>query len=139
MNSLKLLFVYSVMVLLPVVGCMEQHERCDDNLSLDAQDTNRIIKSQGCMADVTGLVYQVYKSKNRKITTLNFGSDYKTDFAGVIFSKTKENIGENVIESYAGRRVTVHGVIKIYKPHFYSLTGAPQIIINASEQISVVN
>ena len=80
---------------------------------------------------VQGKIVQVSTSKGT--TFLNFGSTYPNHcFYGVIFSSSSYKFPENIKGYFEGKIVKMRGVIEEYQ-------GKPQIILENSEQIGIVN
>lgn len=81
----------------------------------------------GESVNVEGTVAQVFTSDAGN-TFLNFGAAYpRQTFAAVIFKRVGNKFSG--AHRWEGKRITVHGVIKIYE-------GKPEIILNDPDQIS---
>jgi len=97
---------------------------------LNGSEPEKIKKFVGQMVAVEGVVMDSHIARSGKVRFLNFGPEYKTAFAVVIFTgdlKNFKSIGEPT-EYYLGKRVVVSGRIKIYK-------GRPEIIVENPRQI----
>jgi len=80
---------------------------------------------------VEGVVVNSYKSK--KCVFLNFGQNYKNDFAVVIFNKALSAFSREDIDPvsfYIGKKIGVSGKIREYN--------GPEIIINSPYEIEVL-
>lgn len=80
---------------------------------------------------VEGRILSTYKSP--KVTFLNFGEDYKTDFTAVIFNNNLASFarkGIDPVRDYRGKQVRVYGRIKEY--------GGPEIVLDNPGQIEIV-
>ena len=81
---------------------------------------------EGETATVVGMVVSVHRVKSGNIY-LNFGAEYPHQtFSGAILDP--QDPAFNQLDSLAGKRVGVRGMIKLYK-------GQPEILIKSMEQI----
>lgn len=93
-------------------------------------DSSRAHEYIGTLATVQGKILHVGKSK--KASYLNFGSNYKKDFTGVIFTGSKSQLPYDFeISSLKGKNVRIFGMIKEYN--------GPEIIINSPEQLQIIS
>ncbi len=85
-------------------------------------------KAIGEAAVIEGIILNIKKTK--KVTYLNFGHDYRTDFTGIIFQKCYPLFeGTLDIKGLQGKHVRITGIVKEYN--------GPEIIISSPEQIYV--
>lgn len=84
----------------------------------------------GSTQTVEGTIVASYNSG--KACFLNFHPDYSTYFTAVIFASDFDNFPENPEDFYLGKTIQVTGEIEEYQ-------GAPEIILESSAQISILD
>lgn len=105
---------------------------CPSNLTLKAENIEKIKRYDDCEATISGIISSTYIDPDGKVVFINVGNiDYKKAFNVVIFSSDfpKFNSLENIKE-YEGNFIQVYGTISTYR-------NRPQIIVNDPEQITL--
>ncbi len=83
----------------------------------------------GQRATVEGMVVATHRTE--KVCSLNFSTNWRTDFSAVVFARSFPQWQGDIEKQYRGRKVRVTGAVTEYQ-------GRPQIIVTDPSQIEIV-
>ena len=103
-------------------------------MAIPAEDTAKLIASDGQEVTVLGQVHSVYIPKSGNPVILNLGDDFKSCTKAVIYDRSfrKWKLSAKEIEAlYTGQKLIVEGQVSLYKE-------LPQVEINSPAQLRLV-
>ena len=110
---------------------------------LAASDTEALKAHEGERAFVEGVVTSAQWSRSGKVMNINFEGVGDDGFLAAIFQKRRAAFDEafdgDLSAALEGKRVRLEGPLKIYGGRVEYLKGRPEIILNQTSQITILD